>query len=247
MTDRVVAVSTPLADYLADRLLVPRKRLSVITNGIRLPPPAAPEDRERLRRELSIPTGAQIVGTVGRLDPVKAYDNLIAAFARLLSADPAGRPRVLLIVGDGPERARLEQLVREHELGDAVRFLGWRKDVPRLLSLMHVFVLSSDSEGTSISLLEAMASGVPVVATAVGGTPDVIHSERVGSLVPPGNVAALASAIGDLLSDPGRRSALGEHGRARVEAEYSFGAMARQYQVLYQQALFQRQRRIRTG
>jgi sugar transferase (PEP-CTERM/EpsH1 system associated) len=238
MSDRVVAVSAPLAEYLATRLRVPRAKLRVIPNGILLPPSVAAEELAAVRRQLRIPAGAQVVGTVGRLDPVKAYDRLILAFAELhrAAAPPAG-PMVLLLVGDGPERPRLEQLAQAAGVADAVRFLGWRKDVHRLLGLMDAFVLPSESEGTSLSLLEAMAAGVPVIATAVGGTPDVLGDSGAGLLVPPGDLPALVGALKGLLRDPERRKSLGSKGRARVEQHYSFGAMARAYDELYHELL----------
>jgi glycosyltransferase involved in cell wall biosynthesis len=235
MTDRIVAVSAPLAEYLATSLHVPQGRISVIRNGIHLP--AAQDAGERLagRAQLGIAPNARVIGSVGRLDPVKAYDRLISAFSEVRQrSDVAGGPLMLVLVGDGPEQDRLRRHAEALGLGDSVRFLGWRKDVPRLLALMDIFVLSSDSEGTSLSLLEAMASGVAAVATAVGGTPDVFGPDGAGQLVPPGDTAALASALADLLRDADRRRELAGKGRAWVELHYSFEAMAAAYQRLYE-------------
>lgn len=235
MTDHVVAVSTPLAEYLAERLYVSRENLSVIPNGIRMGALLSVEETMRVRRGLSLPEEALVVGTVGRLDPIKAYDRLLHAFAQLRSGSSVGpKPDTLLLIGDGPERGRLERLVGELELGDSVRFLGWRTDVSRILGAMDVFVLPSDSEGTSISLLEAMAAGRAVVATAVGGTPDVIGAGGAGRLVAPGDVEALADGLREVLGDAEHRRQLGRRGRDRVAERYSFEAMALAYQKLYE-------------
>ena len=234
LTDHVVAVSAPLAEYLVSRLLVPRDKISIIPNGIHLLHPPSDLEAGRVRRELSLPEEALVVGTVGRLDPIKAYDRLLHAFAQLRSGSSVGpKPDTLLLIGDGPERGRLERLVGELELGDSVRFLGWRTDVSRILGAMDVFVLPSDSEGTSISLLEAMAAGRAVVATAVGGTPDVIGAGDAGRLVAPGDVGALADGLREVLEDAEHRRQLGQHARARVEERYSFEAMANAYELLY--------------
>lgn len=238
MTDHVVAVSDPLADYLASRLRVPRAKLGVIRNGIRIGP--IPEHWQALavRQELGVPTEALVVGAVGRFDPVKAYDRLIMAFAQLHHDRlPGDAPLALLLVGDGPEREALQRLANSLDLGDSVRFLGWRHDAQRLLCALDLFVLSSDSEGTSLSLLEAMAAGTPVIATAVGGTPDVVGPGAADQLVPPGETSALARAIGGLLHNPERRREAARRGRSRVEQEYSFEAMAAAYQALYARLL----------
>lgn len=238
MTDRVVAVSAPLAEYLATRLHVRRDRLEVIPNGIRMPPPVALADVEKLRSDLRIAPGVPVVGAIGRLDPIKAYDLLLSAFAMLrVSLGISSGGPVLVIVGDGPEREVLERRAVELNLGESVRFVGWRHDIPQLLGLMDVFVLSSDSEGTSLSLLEAMASGTAVVATAVGGTPDVIGPSGAGTLVQPRDAGVLAGAIQALLVDPEQRREMGRLGRARVQQAYSFEAMATSYQDCYDRLL----------
>lgn len=237
MSERVVAVSQPLAGYLVSRLRVRAAKLQVIPNGIVLPTPMRFEDRQVARRELGVPAEALIVGTVGRLDPVKAYDHLITAFAELVRTGSPRLSLVTLIVGDGPERARLERIAVNSGAAESIRFLGWRNDAGRLLGLLDLFVLPSDSEGTSLSLLEAMASGTAVVATSVGGTPDVIGDSGAGVLIPPRDHDALVSAIRTLLADPIRRASMGAKGRARVEQRYSFKAMADSYHNLYVELL----------
>lgn len=237
MSHRVVAVSTPLASYLASRLLIPQAVLRVIPNGIVLPQPRTLEGRQSARLELGVPTDALVVGTIGRLDPVKAYDYLIAAFAEVKRTSPTSVSSILIVIGDGPERARLVQLADDSGAAESIRFCGWRNDAGRLLGLMDLFVLPSDSEGTSLSLLEAMASGTAVVATSVGGTPDVLGDSGAGILIPPRDHDALVSAIKVLLADPIRRESMGARGRARVEECYSFQAMADAYHDLYTELL----------
>lgn len=234
LTHCTVAVSDPLGRYLTQRLRVPPSRLRIIPNGIHLLPRVTASERVALRAELGLSSAQAVVGTVGRLDPVKAYDRLLEAFAAVVQ-EPAsdGASPCLLVVGDGPERGALEQLAGRLGLRDRVRLLGWRTDARRLVAAMDLFVLSSDSEGTSVALLEAMAAEVAVVATAVGGTPEVVGTSGAGLLVPPGDSAALAQSIRQLLMDPALRAQMGRIGRDRVLKTFSFDEMAGAYRRLY--------------
>ncbi|MEO8029490.1 MAG: glycosyltransferase, partial [Gemmatimonadota bacterium] len=148
-----------------------------------------------------------------------------------------GRPPVLVLVGDGPDRSRLEQVIRAVNLTDGVILAGWRSDVSRFLGAFDLFVLSSDSEGTSVSLLEAMAAGVPPVATAVGGNPAVIGPLMKDQLVPPQDPAALASVIAGSLQNPGRADRLRHLAPERVAAEFGLARMIGEYEQLYTQLL----------
>lgn len=235
--DLVVAVSHPLADYLRTRLHVRRRKLVVIPNGIRLGVRPSAAAVARIRTELGLGAGVPVLGTVGRLDAVKAHEFLLSAFRRLRAEWGGGPLPVLLIAGDGPERARLLVHAAEEGLQGAVQFLGWRTDVSAVLELIDLFVLPSDSEGTSISLLEAMASERCVVATAVGGNPDVLGNGLQGQLVPARDVSALVALMRNLLRDPDRRAAIGRRSRERVRASYSVEAMAGGYEALYDRLL----------
>ncbi len=237
LTRRVVAVSEPLREYLERKVWVDPCKLSVIRNGVR--PPAVADDSAPLsvREELGVPAGAVVVGSVGRLDTVKAYDVLIRAMGKVRANRDGGPPAVLVLVGDGPDRARLEQVIRDANLTDAVILTGWRSDASRLLGSFDLFVLSSDSEGTSVSLLEAMAAGVPPVATAVGGNPAVLGPLMKDQLVPPQDPAALASVIESSLRDLGRAARLRQLGPARVAAEFGLARMIGEYELLYSQLL----------
>lgn len=234
MAKEVVAVSAPLAEYLQTRLRIPSRKVSVIPNGIRIPPLSELVPMGIAREQLGIAPDAFVIGSVGRLQPFKGYDDLVRAFADLSRrVSCQGTRFVLLLVGEGPERERLEQLASKLNVREMVRFLGWRADVDVVLRAMDIFAQPSLSEGTSIALLEAMAAGIPVVATAVGGTPDAIGSPMAGSLVPPADHDAMVQALEALLSDTERRLGLGRLGRMRVEKHHSLEAMANAYHKLY--------------
>ena len=228
LTDAVVTVSESAA--VALRSACPRRagKITVIRNGVE---PAAPRRaREAVRTELGLAN--EIAGIVAaRLDPLKRHADLLRAIELL----PAGTPPiVLLFAGDGPERERLEAMAREFRLTpDHIRFLGYRSDVTELLHAADFFVLPSLLEGMPLSVLEAMSSGLPVIATTVGGVPEVVTDGESGLLVPPGDPAALSSAMARLSGDAALRERLGEAGRRRVSEAFSFAAMSRSYLDLY--------------
>jgi glycosyltransferase involved in cell wall biosynthesis len=170
--------------------------------------------------------------TVGRLKAPKDFATLVRAFAALPSNSFEA-----LIVGDGPERPVVEAEVERLGLGRAVRLLGERQDVPALLAGSDVFVLSSASEGLPLSVEEAMAAGLPVVASAVGGVPEVVVEGETGFLVPPGDVDRLTVALGRLLADPSLRRRMGASGRARAEALFDLAAFRRAHVDLYRREL----------
>lgn len=207
--DHFVAVSRETAATAVER---PR-RMHVIPNGIPLGAFAPdPEARRAVREELRLREDALVVGSVGRLVPEKDYPLLARAV-------PPGAK--LVIVGDGPERPRIDALLT-----------GARHDVPRLLAAFDVFALSSRTEGLPLVLPEAMATGLPVVATAVGGVPGVVPPEA-GVLVPHGDAAALGQALATLLDDPARRATMGAAARAHALAHFSEDRMIDAYLELY--------------
>ncbi|WP_437720140.1 glycosyltransferase [Sorangium sp. So ce861] len=228
--DAHVAVSQPTAAAVLGRREVDPPKLHVVTNGIDLsrfaPDPAA---RARVRAELAIPQGAFVVGTVGRLSPVKNHALLVRAAARALPR--SGR---LLLVGDGPERGRLVALARELGMSDHALFAGERHDVPALLAALDVFALPSLSEGLPLALLEAMAAGLPAVATDVGGVSTALVDGETGFLVPSGEVAPLAARLAELLADPALAAQMGRRGRAIALRRYSAARMAERYMDLYE-------------
>jgi sugar transferase (PEP-CTERM/EpsH1 system associated) len=232
LSDRVLTVSYQLRDLHSKRTRFPASRISVIHNGVdrtRYYPDAA--ERVRIRRELGITDTEFCIGCVANLFPVKDHVTLLEAVTRMARAHEDCR---LLVIGEGPERARLESFMSQHaEWKHRVHFMGSRSDVPALLRALDVFVLPSLAEGICNALLEAMATGVSVVATAVGGTPEIIVDGESGFLVPPRNAEALAQRLIDLRQRPELRMCLGQRGLERVRDEFSIDAMVRSYDELY--------------
>jgi glycosyltransferase involved in cell wall biosynthesis len=183
-----------------------------------------------LRQRLGLPVEATLFGTVGRLDPVKDHATLLQAFA--ISAKHNAHAR-LLIVGDGPRRQEIESQIKQLHMGGSVHLLGERPDVVEILKTFDVFALTSVAEGISNTILEAMASGLPVVATRVGGNPELVEDGITGQLVPARDASALSAAFGSYMRDAALRFQHGSAGRARVENEFSLERMAAQYADLY--------------
>ena len=236
----VTAVSEAVADTVA-AMGVPRERITVIPNGVDtarfiVHAPGADGGGRRAALPERWPfdgDGTPLVGSVGCLAARKDYATLVDALA-LLGA--RGIPFRAALVGDGPERAALEARIAALGLADRVRLLGERADVERLLPEMNVFVLSSREEGIPNALLEAMAAGRAAVATAVGGTPEVLRDGETGWLVPPGSPVALADALADVLARPEEARRRGEAARRMTEQNMSIDAMARRHESFYAQA-----------
>jgi len=226
LATHVIAVSERVRQSSV-ALGVPASRVTVIRNGVdaeRFQGPAAD------RAELGVAPGRLVIGSVGCLAPRKDYGTLLDAVAALAGR---GLEPALVLVGDGDERPRLERRAAELGIADRVRFLGERADVERLLPLFDVFVLSSRDEGIPNALLEAMAAGRPAVATAVGGTPEVLEDGRTGWLVPPGDPPALAAALATALVDRDEAARRGAAARREVLDRRSIDAMARAHEAFY--------------
>ncbi len=235
-TDVVVAVSDRLHRYLVDSLGVSGRRVVTIPNGVdthEFCPGPAPR---AFRASLGLAPDSLVIGSVGRLEPVKAYSRLVEAVARVRAL---GTPRPLqcVIWGDGPERPGLEALVRSLGLERDILLPGWTDSPVAAHRTLDVFVLTSISEGTSVSLLEALACGVAPVVTDVGGNGDVLGTALAGQLVPSGDADRLAAALRDMLGDRERRERAGRLGRARVVARYSLDGMIERYLGAYRLAL----------
>jgi len=230
--DRYVPVSHDLARWLDKVVNIPAAKSELIMNGV---------DTVRYAPQLpaaSLPwaAGPFVIGTVGRLQDVKDQATLIEAFALLCAQRPQGRDGLrLAIVGDGPLRERLAQKARDAGVSELVWFPGARNDIPELMRSFDVFALSSIAEGTPVTLLEAMACGVPVVATNVGGIPEVVQDGVNGALVPASNAQALAEALRRYVDDPARVAAHGAAAREKIERHYSVAAMVGAYTALYDQ------------
>ena len=207
-------------------------KVVVIPNGVDAQRFAHPRPRSAVRQELGIPDSAPVIGTVGRTDPVKGHRFLIEAMAGIAHHFPHAR---LVVVGAKvtPEFAALRRLAVIFGVDDKVVFTGAREDAPDLLAAMDLFVLPSLSEGMSNALLEAMAAGLPIVATAAGGNPEVIGEDGAGVLVKPGSPAELAEAICPLLHDPEAARAMGGRARRRVVERYGLAQVASAYCSIY--------------
>jgi glycosyltransferase involved in cell wall biosynthesis len=198
---------------------VPARKIRTLHNGI---------DLDRFSFQGSNPSGPVV--TVARLSPEKDIENLIRAVAIVVADDPAFH---LEIAGDGVCREELHRLTRELKLEGHVTFLGEIREVPALLAKASLFALPSRTEGISLTLLEAMARGLPIVTTRVGGNPEVVDDGKTGFLVPSRDPAALADAICRMRSDPGEAQAMGRLGRRRVEIHFDVRRMMRDYEDLY--------------
>jgi sugar transferase (PEP-CTERM/EpsH1 system associated) len=222
-------VSRQIEQWLMDEVRVGRP-VTQVYNGVDtgLYAPFAGGDRggTPLRQELGIPGDAFVAGIVGRLDPIKDHLTLFRAFDMLKARHPKS---FLVVVGDGPERGRLERAA-----GEGVIFLGNRQDVTKLMGALDVFVLPSLNEGISNTILEAMASGLPVVATAVGGNPELVVDGCTGTLFPVGDAERLAGCLASYAEEPAMGLAQGEAGRCRVVEQFSIEAMVRGYEQVWQ-------------
>lgn len=210
---------------------VDARKVSYLPSGVG---PHAPTGRRRVREELGIAPDALVVGTVCGLRPQKALDVLIRAAGPLVREAPGAR---VLILGEGPMRGELEELIGELGLGAAVSLLGaWpHEEVADFVESLDVAVSSSHFEGMPLAVMEFMAAGKPVVATAVGGVPDLIEDGVHGLLVPPGRPEALADALASLLRDPERGRALGEAARERQRSSFDFTRMVRALEARYRE------------
>jgi glycosyltransferase involved in cell wall biosynthesis len=228
--DVVTAVTPTLEQHLLSVAGAPRHKLRLIVNGIPTERFAPGTRSPALRRALGIPADAPVAGNVARLHPVKNHELLLDAFALLLHRHPAAH---LLLVGDGPQRVAVEEHAGRLGIAARVHITGVVPDSAPYLREMDVFALSSHIEGLSISLLEAMASGVPVVATAVGGTPLLLQEGACGRLVTPGDAAGVANAIGEILAGGKTVAAAVACARAIVLEHYSMERMVHAYEEAY--------------
>ena len=238
-TDRFVALSRDIQRWLIDVQGLPAGKIVQIYNGVDTTRFHPGDGRRPLTDALGL-SGRLLLGTVGRLSAEKDQLTLVRAYLLLLARAPALAQRsALLVVGDGPLRGELEAALAaapaDHRA--AVHLLGPRDDVPALMREWDLFVLPSRTEGISNTILEAMASGLPVLATAVGGNPELVVDGETGRLVPRDDPEAMAEALAALLADPAALRGMGAAGRARAEERFSIEAMVAKYLSLYDQLL----------
>jgi glycosyltransferase involved in cell wall biosynthesis len=227
--DKVIAVSGAIAHDLQSRSFAAEK-VAVIHNGISVDTATATVDRTALRSRFGLRQSEFVIACVGRLANVKGHKYLVEAVDLLLKEYP---DCCLVIAGDGPLRPQIEAMIADRKLGHRIRLVGFTADISGFLAMSDAFVLPSLSEGLPISLLEAMASGLPVIASAVGGICEVVTSPENGVLVPPADSAQLFGALEDLYQRPDRRKALGDAAIKLVRERFSAGAMALQYEAVY--------------
>ncbi|HID44168.1 MAG TPA: glycosyltransferase [Chromatiaceae bacterium] len=232
-TQLVTTVAKHLIPSLLQDIGIPSERIRNVYNGIEPAPYQIKIDREEKLRELGLPFASRIIGIVASLTDAKDHATLLRAFAQVLPAIPEAR---LLIVGEGPLEESMRSLAHTLEIGSNVHFLGVRRDIPELLQLFDVFTLSSLIEGLPISLLEAMASACPVVATRIPGVDELV-SQDSGLLVPHSSPDEQAKALVRVLTEDGLADSLGSGGRQRVLEKFSFEAMVQAYLSCYDEVL----------
>lgn len=232
-TDQVVAVSDVLGEQLRRTVVAHPRRVRVIRNGVNTAEFAPAPDDGALRRELGLGMERPIVGSIGRLEHIKGYDVMVESFALLLKQWAAPNRPALVVAGDGADLEPLRARVAELGLERDIFLLGWRSDLVALLRAFMVFTMTSRSEGTSVSLLEAMSTGRCPVVTDVGGNAAVLGPELGHRLVPSLDPAGIAAGWRVALEQEETRRADGERARVRVETEFSLARMVRSYEEIY--------------
>jgi glycosyltransferase involved in cell wall biosynthesis len=228
LCEYVTAVGPEVADFFTQRIGLPRRLVTVVPNGVDVK--AFEHDAASVRRELGLNAHEIVIGTVGRLEPEKDQTTLLEMFRQI---EPATAPVRLMIVGSGAKADELKATAHRLGIADRTLFLGLRHDVPRLLSAMDVFVLTSIREGLPISLVEAMAARLPVVASNVGSIRDLVREGQTGFVVPARDVASFKAAVDRLVGCRDLRRRLGESGRSTVEQSFSLSSMIRSYEDMY--------------
>lgn len=236
---RYIALSRDLARYLQDQVGVPAQRVTQIYNGVDLSRfKAAPARLDIPGSPFNADPRLWLVGTVGRMQAVKAQTLLAQAFVQVLATRPELRAHLrLVMVGDGPLRADCESTLRAAGVADLAWFAGERSDVPDVMRGLNCFVLPSVAEGISNTILEAMASALPVVATAVGGNAELVVNGRTGVIVPPADVNQLAAALASMAMNPAAAADAGLEGRLVLETRFSIDAMVAAYSSVYDSLL----------
>lgn len=233
-----IALSQDLAHYLTHSVGIGAKRVTQIYNGVDTSRFHPSSQRQDIPGSPFNKAGLWLVGTAGRMQTVKNQTNLARAFVQAINAEPRLRERLrLVMVGDGPLRNESLAILESAGLAELAWLPGERKDIPDVMRGLDCFVLPSLGEGISNTILEAMASGLPVIATAVGGNPELVDDARTGHLVPVADPGALARAIIALALTPEKARAMGNAGRKRIEAQFSITAMIDSYQQIYDRLL----------
>ncbi len=233
-TDRLIGNSVAVADFYKS-IGYPAERVTVIPNGIDVPEPT-PFDRDVLLAELEIPRGVPVIGFVGRMAKQKRVDDLVFAMALVAILHPEAH---LLLVGDGPERDKLMKFARDINIDSHTRFTGHRADAAKLLRIMDLFWIASDFEGQSNSMMEAMAAGLPVIATDIPPNRELVVDGETGFLVRVGDRAGFQQFADRILADAELARRLGDAGRERMRQHFSIDKMVETHARLYREVLSQ--------
>jgi glycosyltransferase involved in cell wall biosynthesis len=234
-TDRLVTVSEQVKNDLIGYGVASAERIRVIPLGLDLEPFLnAHKLRGEFRREKRLGQELKLVGIVGRIFPIKNHRLFLESAVRIAAREPAAR---FVVVGDGVLRSSTEQQARRLGIADRVLFTGWRSDLPRIYADLDILVVTSDNEGTPLSVIEAMAASRPVVATRVGGVPDLIRDYHTGRLVPPGDPGCIAGAVLDLLSHPEKAQDIGRKAMNAARARFDVKRLVHDMDHLYRELL----------
>ena len=240
ISDRIIAISPAIRQELLETYRIgSAAAYRVVALGFDLAPFAAVDEDARVdaRRTLGLPADARVVSTVGRLTAIKQHRLFLDTVKRVIAAHPG---TIAVIAGGGELEEDLKAYAASLGIADRVRMLGWRRDLPVIYAATDVFLLTSRNEGTPVALIEAMASGVPGVSTAVGGVIDVIGGADTGRTAPFGDADGLARAINELLAAPLERREMGRRARARVLAHYDINRLVTDIATLYRELLAER-------
>jgi glycosyltransferase involved in cell wall biosynthesis len=235
MTDKIIGVSEEIKEDLRRRLPVSTEKLDIIINGINtsvFKPNGNHKDIDELKKRFHIPQGKKIIGSVGRLEKIKNYRMLIQSFAELIKNQ--GGIAHLAFVGDGSERDNLENYSRELEISDHISFLGKQYHIEKILPIFDIFTLSSLSEGTSISLLEAQSCGIPAVVTDVGGNSNIVKHGYNGFLCKVNGYKDMAEKLAAVLKNENLRNEMKNHARSVALERFDLSSMVRAYEQLYE-------------
>jgi glycosyltransferase involved in cell wall biosynthesis len=235
VTDRLVTVSEQVRHDLVGYGIAKAEKISVVPLGFNLDPFLNSHAQQgEFRREMGLSDEHKLIGIVGRLFAIKNHALFLKSAALIVAREPAAR---FVVVGDGVLRPALENQAQDLGIADRVLFTGWHRDLPRICADLNVLVVSSDNEGTPVSAIEAMAAGCPVVATRVGGLPDLIDDHKTGRLVPPRDAEALASAVLDLLNNTQTACELGQNAMAAVRQRFTVQRLLSDMDHLYTELL----------
>ncbi|MBN2089692.1 glycosyltransferase [candidate division KSB1 bacterium] len=231
LVSKFVGVSEDIKKMLATDFKIKESKIQTIYNGVQIPGENQKLDIATLRSKLGLAPNDFVIGTIGRTEPVKDYTSLIRMSAPVLQKY---RNVKLMIVGDGSQRTELEKLTKDLGVNTQTIFTGYQKEVSNFLRLINLFALTSVSEGISNVLLEAMATSIPVLATEVGGNPEIVRHNQTGFLIPRPNLNQITEKIELLINNPELAKDLGQNGRKWVEEKFTIEKMVSEYQSLYQ-------------